>query len=40
VGFAMSILDEKEAQETLKFLRELDGSLEEEMKLLKQSDIN
>jgi len=40
VGFAMSILDEKEAQETLKFLRELDGSLEEEMKLLKQTDIN
>ena len=40
VGFAMSILDEKEAQNTLKFLRELDGGLEEEMQMLKQSDIN
>jgi len=36
----MSILDEKEAQNTLKFLRELDGGLVEEMQMLKQSDIN
>lgn len=40
VGFAMSILDEKEAQETLAFLRELGGDFDDEIDMLRSSDID
>lgn len=39
VGFAMSKLDEKEAQETLDLLRMLGSVYEEELEALAESDI-
>ena len=39
VGFALSIIDEAEAADTLKFLRTLDGEFEEEMEMLMKSEI-
>jgi hydrogenase expression/formation protein HypC len=39
VGFAMSKIDEKEAQETLKVLEDLGGLYEEELEDLKTSRI-
>jgi hydrogenase expression/formation protein HypC len=39
VGFAMSKIDEEEAQETLKLMRELENALDDEMKLYRQSAI-
>jgi len=40
VGFAMSKLDEKEAKETLGFLKELGETYEEEIDMLYKSDID
>ena len=40
VGFAMSKLDEKEAKETLSFLKELGETYEEEIDMLYKSDID
>jgi hydrogenase expression/formation protein HypC len=39
VGFAMSKIDELEAQETLRMLRELGEAYEDELEMLAQSDI-
>ena len=39
VGFAMSKIDEVEAQETLRLLRELGEAYEDELEMLAQSDI-
>ena len=39
VGFALSIIDEEEAAETLKFLRGLGEAYEDEMKMLASSQI-
>lgn len=39
VGFAMSKIDELEAQETLRMLRELGEAYEDELEMLVQSDI-
>jgi len=39
VGFAMSIIDEQEAADTLKFLQELGEAYEEEMEMLASSQI-
>lgn len=39
VGFAMSKIDEREAQETLQMLRALGEAYEDEMEMLVQSDI-
>ena len=38
VGFAMSIIDEDEAQETLKMLRELGEAYDEEVEMFSKSD--
>lgn len=38
VGFAMSIIDEDEAQETLRMLRELGEAYEEEVEMFSKSD--
>lgn len=39
VGFAMSKLDEQEAQETLRLLREMGAIYDNELKMLEQSQI-
>ena len=39
VGFAMSKIDEFEAQETLRMLRELGDAYEQEMEMLSSSDV-
>ena len=39
VGFAMSKLDEKEAQETLRLLHQLGTAYTDELKMLEQSQI-
>jgi hydrogenase expression/formation protein HypC len=39
VGFAMSKIDEEEAQETLEMLRQLGAAYEEELEMLASSDI-
>ncbi|MEP6691923.1 MAG: HypC/HybG/HupF family hydrogenase formation chaperone [Gemmatimonadaceae bacterium] len=39
VGFALSKIDEDEAQRTIDFLRELDGEYEQEIDQLKESRI-
>ena len=39
VGFAMSKLDEREAQETLKLLHEMGNAFQDELKMLEQSQI-
>ena len=39
VGFAMSKIDEYEAQETLKLLREMGAAFNDEMEMLQQSQI-
>lgn len=39
VGFAMSIIDENEAQETLLMLRQLGEAYEDELEMLATSDI-
>jgi hydrogenase expression/formation protein HypC len=39
VGFAMSKIDEREAQETLKLLREMDAVYADELTMLHQSRI-
>jgi hydrogenase expression/formation protein HypC len=39
VGFAMSIIDAEEAAQTLEFLRMLGGEFEDEVEMLKASDI-
>jgi hydrogenase expression/formation protein HypC len=39
VGFAMSKLDEREAQETLDLLRQMDAAYVEEFDMLQQSEI-
>ena len=39
VGFAMSKIDEYEAQETLKLLREMGAAFSDEMEMLQQSQI-
>ncbi|MDB5081956.1 MAG: HypC/HybG/HupF family hydrogenase formation chaperone [Chloroflexi bacterium] len=39
VGFAMSKIDEREAQETLKLLKEMGNAFEDEMVMLQQSQI-
>ncbi|MFQ5651245.1 MAG: HypC/HybG/HupF family hydrogenase formation chaperone [bacterium] len=40
VGFALSKIDEEEAQETLKFLRQLGTSYDDEIEMLHKSDID
>jgi len=40
VGFAMSKIDEREAQETLQLLQELGDAYESELEALYQSDIS
>ncbi len=39
VGFAMSKLDEREAQETLKLLNEMGAAFQDELLMLEQSQI-
>ncbi|MEO7909019.1 MAG: HypC/HybG/HupF family hydrogenase formation chaperone [Roseiflexaceae bacterium] len=39
VGFAMSKIDEFEAQETIKLLREMGAAFDEELEMLHQSQI-
>jgi hydrogenase expression/formation protein HypC len=39
VGFAMSKIDEHEAQETLRLLREMGAAFTEELEMLQQSQI-
>jgi len=39
VGFAMSIIDEQEAQETLRLLRQLGEAYQEELEMFAQSQI-
>ena len=39
VGFAMSKIDEREAQETLNLLREMGAAYDDEMHMLRQSQI-
>lgn len=39
VGFAMSKIDEREAQETLSLLREMGAAFDEELEMLHQSQI-
>jgi hydrogenase expression/formation protein HypC len=39
VGFAMSKIDEQEAQDTLRLLREMGEAYEEEMEMLSKSQI-
>lgn len=39
VGFAMSKLDEKEAQETLELLKEMGSIYQDEMDMIRKSDI-
>lgn len=39
VGFALSRIDEAEAQRTLDFLRQLGGEFDEEIAALRESDI-
>jgi len=39
VGFAMSKIDEDEAQETLKMLRELGDAYEDEIEMISTSDV-
>ena len=39
VGFAMSKIDEIEAQETLKLLREMGAAYDDEMQMLRESQI-
>jgi hydrogenase expression/formation protein HypC len=39
VGFAMSKIDEREAQETLDLLRQMDAAYTDELEMLQQSQI-
>ena len=38
VGFALSLIDEKEARETYELLREMGSALDEEMQMMEQSE--